>query len=53
MEKDEALKSIPVIFLSGNVEYASDLVSNKNRAMFTHPCDLDVLTAKIVEMTGD
>lgn len=52
MDKDEATKSIPVIYLTGKVDFDSSIANQPNRAMFIKPCDFDALTAKITEMTG-
>lgn len=50
---NEPTKDIPVIFLTGKVDFDESLVNGNNkRAMIIKPCNFDELTQKINEMTG-
>ncbi|MCI5052798.1 MAG: response regulator [Simkaniaceae bacterium] len=51
MEQNESTKNIPIIFLTGKVDFDPSQ-EKSNRTMFLKPCNFDELTAKIEEMTS-
>lgn len=53
MNKDEKLKNIPIIFLTGKTDIDSSRGEGKsNRTFFMKPCNFDELTQKVAEMLG-